>query len=847
MPKAGENTNAEPMNVQEYNAEKFDLLQRIRELFEKIKEAIKSIMDKQEQRKDQRKENKNKKYASVIKRLEKAEKSIKSLETASDVNLDALSQIQTVLAGLDEKLSKLSPDDLEGQMKALEDASGRLQNEAKEQVGKEFAIQGTVKELIIAKLNQKTIEGMSDGDKEKLLKSLDSLPLIKTVDERLLIGIPSDNGGEITRYSEITFSEEEGKSNMIILGEPQEIPNVSYETLKLDSKMSIDEKVLAAVTDKYESPEERVRMLLSQTLSDVDNMKEFAKFQEKYKDVQTNEETSAKYNSEENEFQIYDERSQILLTIKKENDKMMITSYETDEPFVKKGTGTVIREYENKEGTLSIKTNRTAVDKSIMRLLTNPVTNEFLAYFDIDNQNINSRFEKAKELNEKFMSINHFKNGDKPKIPTKAFTEAIQEATEKQKVKVDICQETGGVVADFPESNCRVAIEFSKRGIPSIATVIQGDHETNFVISSPRHSWGSVLNEKEHKVLEKIEALMGESVNKYLENNTLISPQDIRREANIQEKKNGVAYAYQTTSNALLEEAVKKHHIDTSNLEVEAISPDILQIRNSITDSAMTLKLDESGGVDEIEFNHLAEPNSNLAIIDSAKNQIIHHDKDFAGLDDGGLTPKANIYFNMLKIAACLEYGYNLTHGQADKKGLFSSQFTLENVSADDVNRYFGDELVENAKASEREVHHMMIDSKSENIYRKLQEKFPDCNIAYQNEENGTAFTIAKLNGELTVNVDLVKDNLQLCIYEDERRKCTCEIPVENQQPVIRKASITQYDSTTGKTPDELRNEIIADKSIISMIDRAVSVVNENNKEVKNIDSKNKPEKAERD
>ena len=188
MPKAGENTNAEPMNVQEYNAEKIDLLQSIRELFEKIKEAIKSLLETHEQ-------NKHKKYASVIKRLEKAEKSIKSLETASDVNLDALSQIQTVLAGLDEKLSKLSPDDLEGQMKALEDASGRLQNEAKEQVGKEFAIQGTVKELIIAKLNQKTIEGMSDGDKEKLLKSLDSLPLIKTVDERLLIGIPSDNGG----------------------------------------------------------------------------------------------------------------------------------------------------------------------------------------------------------------------------------------------------------------------------------------------------------------------------------------------------------------------------------------------------------------------------------------------------------------------------------------------------------------------------------------------------------------------------------------------------------------------------------------------------------------------------
>ena len=844
MPKAGENTNAEPMNVQEYNAEKIDLLQSIRELFEKIKEAIKSLLETHEQ-------NKHKKYASVIKRLEKAEKSIKSLETASDVNLDALSQIQTVLAGLDEKLSKLSPDDLEGQMKALEDASGRLQNEAKEQVGKEFAIQGTVKELIIAKLNQKTIEGMSDGDKEKLLKSLDSLPLIKTVDERLLIGIPSDNGGEITRYSEITFSEEEGKSNMIILGEPQEIPNVSYETLKLDSKMSIDEKVLAAVTDKYESPEERVRMLLSQTLSDVDNMKEFAKFQEKYKDVQTNEETSAKYNSEENEFQIYDERSQILLTIKKENDKMMITSYETDEPFVKKGTGTVIREYENKEGTLSIKTNRTAVDKSIMRLLTNPVTNEFLAYFDIDNQNINSRFEKAKELNEKFMSINHLEGKDArtQEQRTKAFTEAIQDIAKKQEVKVDICQETGGVVADFPESNCRVAIEFSKRGIPSIATVTQGERQTNFVISSPRHSWGSVLNEKEYKILEKIEALMGKSVNKYLENGyTLSNKNEVNNEANIQEKKNGVAYAYQTTSNSLLEEAAKKHHIDISSLEVKAISPDILQIRNSITDSAMTLKLDESGGVDEIEFNHLAEPNSNLAIIDSAKNQIIHHDEDFAGLDDGGLTPKADIYFNMLKIAACLEYRYNLTHGQADKKGLFSSQFTLENVSADDVNRYFGDELVENAKASEREAHHIMIDSKSENIYRKLQEKFPDCNIAYQNEENGTAFTIAKLNGELTVNVDLVKDNLQLCIYEDERRKCTCEIPVENQHPVIRKASITQYDSTTGKTPDELRNEIIADKSIISMIDRAVSVVNENgDKEVKNIDSKDKQKEAERD
>ena len=37
MPKAGKNTNAEPMNVQEYNAEKIDLLQSIRELFEKIK------------------------------------------------------------------------------------------------------------------------------------------------------------------------------------------------------------------------------------------------------------------------------------------------------------------------------------------------------------------------------------------------------------------------------------------------------------------------------------------------------------------------------------------------------------------------------------------------------------------------------------------------------------------------------------------------------------------------------------------------------------------------------------------------------------------------------------------
>ena len=96
MPKAGENTNAEPMNVQEYNAEKFDLLQSIRELFEKIKEAIKSLLETHEQ-------NKHKKYASVIKRLEKAEKSIKSLETASDVNLDALSQIQTVLAGFEKE------------------------------------------------------------------------------------------------------------------------------------------------------------------------------------------------------------------------------------------------------------------------------------------------------------------------------------------------------------------------------------------------------------------------------------------------------------------------------------------------------------------------------------------------------------------------------------------------------------------------------------------------------------------------------------------------------------------------------------------------------------------------
>ena len=122
-------------------------------------------------------------------------------------------------------------------------------------------------------------------------------------------------------------------------------------------------------------------------------MEQLVLFIDKYRNVQTYGNISAKYNAEENEFQIYDKRSQVLLTVKQEEGKMTITSYETDEPFVKKGTGTVIREFENKDGMISIKTNKAAIDKTIMRLLSHPVTNEFLAYYGINDKEIEHRYQ----------------------------------------------------------------------------------------------------------------------------------------------------------------------------------------------------------------------------------------------------------------------------------------------------------------------------------------------------------------------------------------------------------------------------------------------------------------------
>lgn len=637
MPKSGTGTT--------------NILDGIREFLKELKELLETLKEKAGEL-----TNKNK-YVKVIKAVEALGDKVDELEKKGDVNQESLFHIQTVLAGINEKISTISPDeDLKKQIEAITKEYDEILEKAREASGKEFTIQGkNIMNYLYPDFSKRT-----DTDKEKLFASL---PLIENAEGKLYLEISSKSGEK--RYSEITV-----EGDKIILGEPQNLPNISYKKL--------NENVFEAVERKYKSPENQIQKLLSGKLSEKENLEQLVLFIDKYRNVQTYGNISAKYNAEENEFQIYDKRSQVLLTVKQEEGKMTITSYETDEPFVKKGTGTVIREFENKDGMISIKTNKAAIDKTIMRLLSHPVTNEFLAYYGINDKEIDNRFEKAAARSQEWLE-NHrtsLSNGKYVFSETEKFNKFIQEAASKDDVKLDICCGTGAIVMDFytdkenKEDACIVEVAFTKRGIPSVVTVIQGDCKTHFIAGASGLVYGDIpRREKERNIFQLVRKVMNEAVNQYIkEGNTFTDVQAINGEAKAQ-SENGMAYSYITNFNALTSEPAAKD-INTKNLNIAVMSDNIIRIEDKVQDSALTIMLDENGSVSQTMFSPISSQTP--AIVDTDK-QTSHTKEDFIEFgNDANI--KFDIYRNLLAIAACLEYKHNKQNERTNEKGILGEK-----------------------------------------------------------------------------------------------------------------------------------------------------------------------------